>query len=96
MNRVFTTYLPTPRPWSTRQTRVTSCLDTTSTLSVTVLASAKNFRLYQESSTRTSTMRMDNELAKYNDKDKSLRKVILEEYHDFLIQSGNPTVEVQG
>jgi hypothetical protein len=46
----------------------TSSLDTTSTLSVTVLASARNFRLYQESSTRTSATRTDNEPAKYNDK----------------------------
>jgi hypothetical protein len=41
-------------------------------------------------------MRMDNEPAKYNDKDKSLRKVIPEEYHDFLTQSGNPAIKVQG
>jgi hypothetical protein len=67
-----------------------------STLSVIVLASARNFCLYQESSTRTSALRMDNEPAKYNDKDKSLRKVIPEEYHDFLTQSGNPAVEVPG
>jgi 5-methylcytosine-specific restriction endonuclease McrBC GTP-binding regulatory subunit McrB len=79
-----------------RQTRVTSSLDTTSILSVTVLASARNFRLYQESSTRTSATRTDNEPTKYNNKDKSLRKVIPEEYHDFLAQSGNPAIEVQG
>jgi hypothetical protein len=39
---------------------------------------------------------MDNEPTKYNDKDKSLRKVIPEEYHDFLTQSGNLAIEVQG
>jgi hypothetical protein len=70
-------------------------LHTTSTLSVIVLASTRNFHLYQESSTRTSVTRTNNEPAKYNDKDKSLRKVIPKEYHDFLTQSGNPTVEVQ-
>jgi hypothetical protein len=96
MNRAITTCLPTPRLWSMRQTRVTSSLDTMSTLSVTVLASARNFHLYQESSTRTSATRTYNEPVKYNDKDKSLRKVIPEKYHDFLTQSGNSAVEVQG
>jgi hypothetical protein len=37
---------PTPQLWSTRQTKVTSSLDTTSTLLVTTLASARNFHLY--------------------------------------------------
>jgi hypothetical protein len=41
-------------------------------------------------------MRTNNKPAKYNDKDKSLRKVIPKEYHDFLTQSGNPAIEVQG
>ena len=53
---------PTPQPWDTRQTKVTCSLDTTSTLTVTTLALARNFRLYQESSTRVSTTRMDDKL----------------------------------
>ena len=52
---------PTPQPWDTRQTKVTCSLDTTSTLTVTTLALAMNFHLYQESSTRAPTMRMDDE-----------------------------------
>ena len=43
---------PTPQPWGTRQTKVTSNLDTTSTLLVTTLALVRNFCLYQESSAR--------------------------------------------
>ena len=41
---------PTPQPEDTRQTKVTSNIDTTSTLLATTLAVARNFRLYQESS----------------------------------------------
>jgi hypothetical protein len=41
---------PTPQPEDTRQTKVTSNIDTTSTLLVTTLAVARNFHLYQESS----------------------------------------------
>jgi hypothetical protein len=55
--------LPTPQPWNTRQTKVTCSLDTTSTLTATTLVLARNFCLYQESSTRASAMRIDDELA---------------------------------
>jgi hypothetical protein len=57
-------HLPlTPQPWDTRQTKVTCSLDNTSTLTITTLALAKNFRLYQESSTRSPATRMDDEPA---------------------------------
>jgi hypothetical protein len=55
--------LPTPQPWEMKQTKVTSSLDTSSTLLVTTLALAKNFCLYQESSTRVSATGMDDEPA---------------------------------
>jgi hypothetical protein len=54
---------PTPQSWGMRQMKVTSSLDTTSTLLVTILALARNFYLYQVSSTRASAMEMDNEPA---------------------------------
>ena len=41
---------PTPQPEDTRQTKLTSNMDTTSTLLGTTLAVARNFHLYQESS----------------------------------------------
>ena len=47
---------PTPQLVGTIQTKVASSLDTTSTLSTMTLALARNIRLYQESSTRASTM----------------------------------------
>ena len=47
----------------TRQMKVTCSLDTASTLSVTTLALVRNFRLYQESSTRAPIMRTDDEPA---------------------------------
>ena len=53
--------LPTPQPEDTRQTKVAFSLDTTSTLSTTTLALARNIHLYQESSTRASTMGTDDE-----------------------------------
>ena len=53
--------LPTPQPWGMRQMKVTYSLDTTPILLVTVLALARNFCLYQESSTRTSAMGTDDE-----------------------------------
>jgi hypothetical protein len=57
-------HLPSiPQPWDTRQTRVTCSLDTTSTLTATTLALARNFRLYQESFTRAPVMRTDNKPA---------------------------------
>jgi hypothetical protein len=55
--------LHTPQPWDTRQMKVTCSLDTTSTLIATTLALARNFCLYQESSTRLSVIRADDELA---------------------------------
>ena len=54
---------PTPQPEDTRQTKVTSSLDTTSTLSITTIALARNFRLYQESSTRVFALGMNDEPA---------------------------------
>jgi hypothetical protein len=51
--------LPTPKPWDTRQTKVMCRLDTMSTLTATTLALARNFYLYQESSTRVSVTRLD-------------------------------------
>ena len=55
-------HLPsTPQPWDMRRMKVTSSLDTMSTLTVTTLTLARNFRLYQESSTRAPTMRTDDE-----------------------------------
>ena len=45
---------PTPQPWDTRQMKVMCSLDTKSMLSTTTLASARNIRRYQESSTRAS------------------------------------------
>ena len=57
---------PTPQPWGTRQTKVASSLDTMSMLSTTTLASARNIRLYQESSTRASATGRTNPL-EYND-----------------------------
>ena len=56
---------PTPQPWDMRQTKVTCSLDmdTMSMLTITTLALARNFRLYQESSTRAPAMRMDDEPA---------------------------------
>ena len=54
---------PTPQQEDTRQTKVASSLDTTSTLSTTTLAFARNIRLYQESSTRASAMGTDDEPA---------------------------------
>jgi hypothetical protein len=42
---------PTPQPWATRQTKVMCSLETTSMLTATTLALARNFCLYQESST---------------------------------------------
>ena len=57
-------HLPlTPHPWGMRQMKVTSSLDTTSMLLVTTLASARNFRLYQESSTRAPITRIDDKPA---------------------------------
>ena len=53
--------LLTPQPWDTRQPKVTSSLDTMSTLSITTLALARNFRLYQESSTRVFITRTNDE-----------------------------------
>jgi hypothetical protein len=55
---------PTPQLWDTRQTKVTCSLDTTSTLTVTTLALASNFHLYQESSTRTPVTRTDDDTSK--------------------------------
>ena len=52
---------PAPQPKGMRQTKVASRLDTMSTLSTTTLALARNIHLYQESSTRASTMGMDDE-----------------------------------
>jgi hypothetical protein len=54
---------PVPQPEDTRQTKVTFSLDTTSTLLVTTQALARNFRLYQESSTRAPVTRTDDEPA---------------------------------
>jgi hypothetical protein len=54
---------PTPQLWDTRQTKVTCSLDTMSTLTATTLALARNFRLYQESSTRAPVTRTDDEPA---------------------------------
>jgi hypothetical protein len=57
-------HLPSiPQLWDTRQTRVMCSLDTTSTLTATTLALARNFRLYQESFTRAPVMRTDNKPA---------------------------------
>ena len=52
---------PTPQPWDMRQMKVMCSLDTTSTLTSTNLALARNFRLYQESSIRAPTTRTDDE-----------------------------------
>ena len=54
---------PTPQPEDTRKTKVTFSLDTMSTLLVITLALARNFHLYQESSTRAPIIRMDDEPA---------------------------------
>jgi hypothetical protein len=54
---------PTPQPWDTRQMKVASSLDTTSTLATITLVSARNICLYQESATRVSTTGMDDEPA---------------------------------
>ena len=54
---------PTPQPENTRQTKVTSSLDNMSTLLVTTLALARNFHLYQDSSTRAPAVRTDDEPA---------------------------------
>jgi hypothetical protein len=54
---------PTPQQWDMRQTKVTCSLDTTSTLTVTTLVLARNFHLYQESSTRPPIMRTDDDPA---------------------------------
>jgi hypothetical protein len=67
--------LPTPQPWGTRKMKVTYSLDTTPTLSVMVLALAKNFCLYQESSTRISAMGQMTNPQEYNDNDKLLKKI---------------------
>ena len=57
-------HLPrTPQPWDTRQMKVTCSLDTTSMLTVTTLALARNIHLYQESSTRATVMRTDDDPA---------------------------------
>jgi hypothetical protein len=55
--------LPTRQPWDTRQMKVTCTLDTTSTLTVTTLVLARNFHLYQESSTRAPATKTDDEPA---------------------------------
>ena len=52
---------PTPQPWGMRQMKVTSSLDTMSTLSITTLALYRNFYLHQESSTRAFATRMNGE-----------------------------------
>jgi hypothetical protein len=54
---------PTSQLGDTRQTKVTCSLDTTSTLTITTLALARNFCLYQESSTRAPITRTNNEPA---------------------------------
>jgi hypothetical protein len=54
---------PTPQLWNTRQMKVMCSFDTTSTLTVTTLALAWNFRLYQESSTRALIPRMNDDPA---------------------------------
>ena len=54
---------PTPQSEDTRQMKVTFSIDTTSMLLVTTLALARNFHLYQESSTRAPAMRIDDEPA---------------------------------
>ena len=61
MDRAVTTcHLPL-NPEDTRQTKVTSSLDTMSTLSLTTLALARNFCLYQESSTRVFALGTNDE-----------------------------------
>ena len=52
---------PMPQPESTRQTKVASSLDTTSTLLTTTLASIRVIRLYREPSTRVSSTGTDDE-----------------------------------
>ena len=55
-------HLPsTLQPWDTRQTKVASSLDTTSTLSTTTLALYRVIHLYQELSIRVSAMRTNDE-----------------------------------
>ena len=54
---------PTPQPWDMRQTKVSSSLDTMSTLSTITLAPYRVIRLYQEPSTRVSAMGTNDEPA---------------------------------
>jgi hypothetical protein len=54
---------PTPQLWSMRQTKVTSSLNTTSTLLTITLAAYRVIHLYREPSTRMSIMGTDDEPA---------------------------------
>ena len=76
--------------------RVTSSLDTTSTLLVTTLASARNFRLYQESSTRVFTQKGEQRTRKIvKNKDYLLKILLTKEHKPFLPQMVEQDVEVQ-
>ena len=66
---------PTPRPWSMRQPKVASSLDTTSTLSTTTLALYRAIHVYHEPSSRVFAMGMDDEPANSKSKAQLIKRL---------------------